>query len=329
MMSSTPSAGLLAAPRTLSLDSAAGVTWTVQPASPVPAEWASIAAESCPATVPGEVHVDLLTAGLIPDPFDGDNELRLAWIGRTDWSYRATFEWAGSDHARTDLVADGLDTVATIRLNGREVGATANQHRSYRFAVTDALVAGTNELEVTFAAPVAEAQRRAAEIGDRPHVNPHPFNAIRKAAYSYGWDWGPDLAGVGIWKSLRLESWSVVRLGTVRPLASLDGPDGILEVHAELEWAAGQDHSRAMIDGPSGRPRGVGVGSDRRDLGRGLARRAGCRRVVAEGLRRAAALRRLGRADGRRRAARRLERSGRLPYGGPEHAAGRRQAASS
>ena len=247
MMSSTASAGLPPAPAALSLDSAAGVSWTVQPAGPVPAEWASISAEPCPATVPGEVHVDLLTAGLIPDPFDGDNELRLAWIGHTDWIYRATFDWAGSDHACTDLVADGLDTVATIKLNGREVGSTANQHRSYRFAVSDALVVGANELEVTFAAPVLEAQRRTTEIGDRPHVNPHPFNAIRKSASSYGWDWGPDLAGVGIWKSLRLESWSAVRLGTVRPLASLDGTNGVLEVHAELEWTGTSDRFNASI----------------------------------------------------------------------------------
>ncbi len=245
---STPSpAGPPAAPAVLSLDSSAGVSWTVTPATEVPSDWTAVAAGPIPATVPGEVHVDLLTTGLIPDPFDGDNESRLAWIGRTDWTYRATFEWAGSDHVRTDLVADGLDTVATIRLNGREVGSSANQHRSYRFPVSDRLVPGRNELEVTFAAPIPEAERRAAEIGDRPHVNPHPFNAIRKAAYAYGWDWGPDFAGVGIWKSLRLESWSVVRLGTVRPLASLNGSEGVLDLHAELEWAATPAPSSATL----------------------------------------------------------------------------------
>jgi beta-mannosidase len=246
-MSPTPRTRVPTAPEVLSLDSTAGFSWTIEPASAVPADWTAVAAEPCPATVPGEVHLDLLAAGLIPDPFDGDNESRLAWIGRTDWIYRVTFEWAGSDHARTDLVAYGLDTVATIRLNGREVGSTANQHRSYRFDVAEALVPGNNELEVAFAAPVPEAERRAAEIGERPHVNAHPFNAIRKAAYSYGWDWGPDLAGVGIWKSLQLESWSVVRLGTVRPLASLDDSDGILEVHAELEWATDPGDSAATV----------------------------------------------------------------------------------
>ncbi len=57
----------------------------------------------------------------------------------------------------------------------------------------------------------------------RPHTNVHPYNAIRKMAAAYGWDWGPDLAGAGIWKSVGIESWSDVRLGTVRPLALLDG----------------------------------------------------------------------------------------------------------
>ena len=57
-------------------------------------------------------------------------------------------------------------------------------------------------------------------------------------AAGYGWDWGPDLAGVGIWKSVGIESWSGVRLGTVRPLALVEGAAGRLETHVELEWAA-------------------------------------------------------------------------------------------
>jgi beta-mannosidase len=231
-----PEAVLPAPLGTVSLDSSAGVSWTVEPTSQVPSDWAFIGSQPCPATVPGEVHVDLLTGGLIPDPFDGDNESRLAWIGETDWIYRAAFDWDGSKHDRTDLVAEGLDTVATITLNGHEVARTANQHRSFRFDVSDLLVAGRNELEVAFAAPVIEAERRSNETGDRPHLYPRPFNAIRKSAFSYGWDWGPELAGVGIWKPIRLESWSTVRLAAVRPLATFVGGDGLLEVHVDLEW---------------------------------------------------------------------------------------------
>src|SRR5215216_725715 len=95
-MSSTPDVGLPAPLATFSLNSSAGVSWTVEPASDVPPNWAIISSEPCPATVPGEVHVDLLNADLIPDPFDGDNESLLSWIGRTDWIYRAAFDWVGS-----------------------------------------------------------------------------------------------------------------------------------------------------------------------------------------------------------------------------------------
>ena len=259
-MASTSPAGSPGPIVTASLDSSAGVLWTVRPTSELPLDWAGVASQPCPATVPGEVHVDLMTAGLIPDPFDGDNESLLAWIGRTDWIYRAAFEWAGSALARTDLVAEGLDTVATVTLNGREVARTENQHRSYRFDVSDLLVDGQNELAVAFAAPVVEAERRSAETGDRPHHYPHPFNAIRKAAFSYGWDWGPDLAGVGIWKPIRLESWSTVRLAGVRPLATLDGGNGRLEVHIDLEWLSSEHGSGAKVSlQAAGRERSVEI----------------------------------------------------------------------
>src|SRR5215216_514280 len=246
-MSSTSAIGSPAPLGTVSLGSSRGVEWTVEPTSELPPEWAGISPQPCPATVPGEVHVDLMNAGLIPDPFDGDNESLLAWIGRTDWIYQAAFDWVDSGHTRTDLVVEGLDTVARIVLNGREVARTENQHRSYRFDVSELLVAGHNQLQVAFAAPVIEADRRSAEIGDRPHQFRHPFNAIRKSAFSYGWDWGAELAGVGIWKPIRLESWSSVRLGDVRPLASFDGTSGILEVHAELEWLSSENQSGATV----------------------------------------------------------------------------------
>ena len=218
-------------------DSPAGVSWTLIPLTPPPAEWSRVAVAPIPATVPGEVYADLFAAELIPDPFNGDNERRLHWIGSVDWSYRTSFTFAPGDEQRHDLVFDGLDTIATVLLNGIEVGRTANQHRSYRFDVTGIVQAGQNDLEVRFEGPVTAAQRLSEELGERPRAYGHPFNAIRKMAAGYGWDWGPDLAGVGIWKSVRIESWSTVRLGSVRPLALVDGTTGRLETHVDLEWA--------------------------------------------------------------------------------------------
>lgn len=191
-----------------------------------------------PASVPGVVHTDLLAAGAIPDPFLDDNAERLSWIGRTSWRYTTVFDWDGSSAGRHVLAFDGLDTVATVVLNGDELGRTFNQHRSYRFDVTDRLEEGRNELRVTFGSAV-----RYAEIVDgrnpRPHVNAHPFNAIRKAACNFGWDWGPDLVTAGIWRPVRLESWSTGRLGTVRPLVvEASEEHAAVEFHVPIERTA-------------------------------------------------------------------------------------------
>ncbi|TCO49114.1 beta-mannosidase [Kribbella antiqua] len=221
---------------TVPLTTEGGVAWTVRAIDgPVPDGISTPVA----ATVPGEVHTDLLAAGVIPDPFDGDNESKLAWIGRTSWSYRTSFDWVADGNDIQELVADGLDTVATVTLNGRELGTTQNQHRSYRFLIGDVLVAGRNELVIDFAGPVASAEQIEAEAGGWPHTNHHPYNALRKMASNFGWDWGPDVATVGIWQPIRIESWSGVWISSVRPLASVEGDRGVLNTHVDLAWAGG------------------------------------------------------------------------------------------
>ncbi|MEU4184011.1 glycosyl hydrolase 2 galactose-binding domain-containing protein, partial [Micrococcus luteus] len=212
-----------------------GAAWTVRAIEgPTPD---GVIGKSIAATVPGEVHTDLLAAGEIPDPFDGDNESAVAWIGRTSWSYRTSFTWTADGNAVQELVADGLDTVSTVTLNGQEIGRTANQHRSYRFDVTGVLVAGDNELVIEFAGPVTAAEAIRAKVGDWPHTNLHPYNELRKMASNFGWDWGPDVATVGIWRPIRIESWSGVRIDSIRPLATVVGARGVLDTHLTLAWA--------------------------------------------------------------------------------------------
>lgn len=217
--------------------------WTVGAVDgPVPAD---VPATDVPAVVPGCVHTDLLRAGLITDPFDGDAETHQQWIGDVTWRWRTIFRWTDDGSERHDLVADGLDTVARVELNGRLVAETENAHRSYRSDVGALLVEGDNELVVTIAAPVPEAERRSEAHGPRPHVNHHPFNALRKPAYDFGWDWGVDAASSGISRPIGIESWSGVRVASVRPLVDLDGADGVLDAHVDLERSGG-----ATGDGP-------------------------------------------------------------------------------
>ncbi|MFJ6064910.1 glycoside hydrolase family 2 protein [Streptomyces tendae] len=190
-----------------------------------------------PAQVPGCVHTDLLTAGLIPDPFIGANEPDVAWVGQRAWTYvrdLAATDTAGEAHERTDLVFDGLDTAATITLDGRELGRTRNMHRRYRFDVTGL----HGLLAVDFASAYDEAAAVRELTGERPNVYPEPFQYIRKMACSFGWDWGPTLVTAGIWRPARLERWSTARLADVRPLVTVHDGTGRVEVRVEVERTA-------------------------------------------------------------------------------------------
>ena len=216
--------------------------WTVRAVGgEVPAQLVGV---RVPATVPGCVHLDLLAAGLIPDPHLDENERELAWIGRVDWRYETTIgrdgpgvDGADDPDAEVDLVALGLDTVATVELNGTVLGRASNMHRSYRFPAAHLLRPGENTLAVTFTGALTAAEQAARELGPRPHVNPHPYNSVRKMACDYGWDWGPATTTVGIWRPILLETWSGAGIDSVRPLVELDGDTGVVRLHVELRQA--------------------------------------------------------------------------------------------
>ncbi|CBG69208.1 MULTISPECIES: glycoside hydrolase family 2 protein [Streptomyces] len=192
--------------------------------------------ESLPAGVPGCVHTDLLAAGLIPDPFLGRNETEVAWVGRREWTYEVELPGVGAPggHDRTDLVFDGLDTAAEILLDGRVLGSVRNMHRSYRFDVTGL----SGRLSVRFASAYTEAEAVRERLGERPNAYPEPFQYIRKMACSFGWDWGPTLVTAGIWRPVRLERWSTARIARVRPLVTVDGTTGHVELLVDVERTA-------------------------------------------------------------------------------------------
>jgi beta-mannosidase len=218
--------------------SAIDQNWTLRAISGTTPQHAALEGVEVPATVPGCVHTDLLAAGLIADPFDGVNERLLSWIGRATWQYSATFAGAAlAEGERFDLVCDGLDTIATIVVNGAEIGRTYNQHRGYRFDLREVLLPGENTLSVTFDSALDYAERMSEQYGALPHVNEHPYNAIRKMAANFGWDWGPDVVTAGIWKPIAIERWTQTRIASVRPLVTASPGAGTVAVHVDLEHA--------------------------------------------------------------------------------------------
>ena len=163
-----------------------------------------------PATVPGGVHTDLLALGKIPDPFVADNELKVMWVAESDWEYRRTFsvDSALFTQPQVTLVCDGLDTIADVYVNGTWLGHAENMFRRWEWDVKPLLRAGENEIRIFFGSPLRFIAARQAQLpltggGDIPG-GPH----LRKAPCHFGWDWGPKLPPIGVWKDIRLEGFS-------------------------------------------------------------------------------------------------------------------------
>jgi beta-mannosidase len=188
--------------------------WLVKQIDKPDAEWLA-------AAVPGCIHTDLLEAGTIPDPFYRDNEIPVMWVGETDWLYRRTFSVSAEllQHDRILLRCDGLDTLATIWLNGQELGRTDNMFRIWEFDVRSLLAPGDNEISVRFDSALRFGQEKLAQRyihswSTDTHKLPGG-NYVRKAQCHFGWDWGPKLVTCGIWQDISLLAFNEARLADV------------------------------------------------------------------------------------------------------------------
>ncbi len=192
-----------------------------------------------PATVPGDVHLDLLANKKIPDPFFGANEAKLQWIENESWEYRLNFDVTPELLARSnvDLVFDGLDAAAQVYLNGVEVLDANNMFRIWRVPAKGHLHAGKNLLLVVFPSPIKAAAAAASVDAFRLRSKTADKTYIRKAAYEYGWDWGPRFVTSGIWRPARLEAWDKARIADFA-IRQRDVSKDVAHLDAEVEVEA-------------------------------------------------------------------------------------------
>jgi beta-mannosidase len=196
------------------------------------------------ATVPGDVHLDLLANKKIQDPFYRDNESKLQWIQDESWEYRVNFDVTPTLLARShvDLVFDGLDATANVYLNGTQVLFADNMFRVWRASAKPHLHAGANELRVVFPSPIKAAAAVAALDPWQPKTKTAPKTYVRKAAYEYGWDWGPTFVTSGIWRPVRLEAWDKVRIADFA-IRQRDVSREVAHLDAEFEIEASRSGS--------------------------------------------------------------------------------------
>ena len=205
-----------------------------------------------PATVPGCVHTDLLKNKLIDDPFYRDNEQKLQWIGKTDWEYQTTFTVKPGLLSREhlELVFEGLDTYANVFLNDQQLLDADNMFRTWRVDCKPALKPGLNTLRIRFRSPINEILPVMAKINYQlPSPNDQgekTYPYTRKAAYHFGWDWGPRFVTSGVWKPVRIEAWDTQRIADLHIVQEQVTVD-VARLKAEVEVVAASDSNATLI----------------------------------------------------------------------------------
>ncbi|HYI52543.1 MAG TPA: glycoside hydrolase family 2 protein, partial [Microlunatus sp.] len=231
-----------------------------------------------PATIPGGVHEALLAAEAIQHPYADRHEEDIRWIEERDWWYCVTIT---SDRPlvageRARLVCQGLDTVADLWWNGSPLGHHENMFRPFVVDVSDVL-SDTNELLIRFSPPLAGLEPPASvlEMGERlaavfaaaSGADVMEGSAIttelpkatlrRKAAFSWGWDFGPRVPSIGVWEPIEVVvDRSAVITGHHVRTDRIDD-DGVAQVSLLIEVDAFATESSLTADvvmtSPSGR----------------------------------------------------------------------------
>lgn len=166
------------------------------------------------ADVPGDVHTALIQRGIIDPPYYGHNDAKSRWIEHKEWWYRTNFNCVKEMNAedRFELVFEGLDTFATVYVNGHEIGKTANMLMSHTFDVTTVIRNGWNAVALKFD-PLSIHHRDKEQFDWSSYTKERPW--LRKAAMNFGWDWGPRMVTVGIWGKVWLKRSTHAQLKSV------------------------------------------------------------------------------------------------------------------
>lgn len=187
------------------------------------------------ATIPGTVHTDLFQNQLIPDPFFGANEKQLQWIENENWEYETHFTLSESElkNQNIDLEFEGLDTYATVFLNGKVVLEADNMFRKWIISAKSYLKIGSNHLKVVFHSTVQKGKEEATKLSYTLPEKERVF--VRKAQYQFGWDWGPRFVTAGIWKNIKLKFWNSAKIENIKySQIELNDKKAILEFTTEI-----------------------------------------------------------------------------------------------
>lgn len=223
------------------------------------------------AQLPVDVHSVLATAQQIPHPYRNNTVAEIGWVAEASWWIRMEFTAPPAPaEAGAHLVLDGVDLVATMRLNGVGLGEHASLYRPFRAPLNGILRPGRNVLDIRLDPPLAgleapAAPRETARIlgaamgrgSDQGMFGNLRTLWRRKPVVDWGWDFAPPLPSIGV-REARIELASSAQIAAVRLVTEdIGGTDRAARatavVHVDPPGALTGSQVRARLRGGAGR----------------------------------------------------------------------------
>ena len=195
-----------------------------------------------PAIVPGDLYSDLLRNGQMEEPYYRDNELAALKLSENRYEYE-TVLFADTEVTKKERVLlrfEGIDTLADVFLNDVLLGRADNMHRVWEYDVKEQIKEGENTLRVVFDSPTAFIREKYGKHrldGTSDAMRGFPY--LRKAHCMFGWDWGPRLPGVGLWRPVYLVAYDTARIDSVYVTQDHTGDGVVLHTKVTLDTAEG------------------------------------------------------------------------------------------
>lgn len=157
--------------------------------------------------------------GAVENVYWNDNDVKYRYIGNctTYFSKEFTTDETLRKAEHILLIFHGIDTFASITLNGHKLGNTSNMFVRYTFDITKYLFNDSgrkNYLNITIDSAVKVAKERYNNQSKNyivhPTCVPNEYNGechvnhIRKMQASFAWDWGPAVPSSGIWRDVEI-----------------------------------------------------------------------------------------------------------------------------
>lgn len=170
------------------------------------------------AKMPTSIYSSLIDCGQIDNKDFYSNPQKFVWVSNKAWIYRANFQLDKdflSSGERFYLNLDSLDTVSNIWVNGKLIGKTDNCFVCQKFDVSEFLIEGENSVMIKFE-PAVETSKKIMEryTPFKGFLNPYR-TYLRKAQFSFGWDFSPALPGCGLYGKIYIQSCKIAKIDNI------------------------------------------------------------------------------------------------------------------